>query len=156
MSIVVRCLHSKKGIGSMVVGFPPELFRFAVVGGFTSLLGLALYEWLYAWNGSDEFREAWAWAVSYGLTSVLAHYLHHRLTFDPNRTYWKSLWRTLLVYGCAECSPQEAIMFMVQHMHHRVAWVLNMGSFGLLNFFLLRHYAYRDRGLQGRRGDFRA
>jgi hypothetical protein len=29
-------------------------------------------------------------------------------------------------------------------MHHRVAWVLNMGGFGVLNFFLLRWYAYED------------
>ena len=156
MSMVVRCLHAQRGIGSVAIRLHPELFRFVMVGGFTSLLGLALYEWLYAWNGSEEFREAWAWAVSYGLTSILAHFLHYRLTFDPKRTYWMSLWRTLLVYGCALVLSTGSDHLMVQHMHHRVAWALNMGSFGLLNFFVLRHYAYRDRGLQGKHGDFRA
>ena len=131
----------------MALRLPPQFFRFASVGGLTSVLALILYEFLYSWGWSEEFREAWAWALSYGLTSVLAHFLHHRFTFDPKRTYWKSLWRTLLVYGCALTLSTVSDHFLAQHMHHRLAWALTMGSFGLLNFFVLRRYAYRDRGV---------
>ena len=116
--------------------------RFFAVGMFTTAVCWILYEALYALDLSDSFRESTSWAISYALTSVLAHYLHFRLTFEPRRTYWPSLWRTLLVYGCSLVLSTVADHFLAQQMHHRIAWILNMGFFGLLNFFLLRYYAY--------------
>ena len=65
-------------------------------------------------------------------------------TFDPNRSYWPSLWRTLLIYGGSMVLSTITDHFLAQQMHHRVAWILTMGSFGLLNFFLLRYYAYLE------------
>ena len=121
-----------------------KFFRFASVGFLTSAICWLLYEALFAWNPLPEFREAAAWAISYGLTSVLAHYLHYRLTFDPNRSYWPSLWRTMIIYGSSLIASTFTDHWLAQQMPHRVAWIINMGSFGLINFFLLRYYAYLE------------
>lgn len=121
-----------------------KFFRFASVGLVTTSICWVLYELLFAWNLSPEFREASSWAISYALTSVLAHALHYRLTFDPERSYWPSLWRTMLIYGTSLVLSTITDHWLAQQMPHRLAWVLNMGAFGLINFFLLRYYAYQE------------
>jgi putative flippase GtrA len=133
-----------------------KFVRFASVGLVTTTICWVLYEILFAWNLVPNFREAFAWAVSYALTSILAHYLHYRVTFDPERSYWPSLWRTLIIYGTSLVVSTFTDHWLAQQMPHRLAWLLNMAAFGLINFFLLRYYAYREplpkgsRGTQGR------
>ena len=123
---------------------PKKFWRFYAVGFFTSAICWLLYEGLYRLHISESFREAAAWAVSYSLTSVLAHYLHFRLTFDSRRPYWPSMWRTLLVYGTSMVCSSITDHLLVEHMHHRLAWAVNMSGFGLINFFVLRYYAYHE------------
>ena len=123
---------------------PKKFWRFYAVGFFTSAICWVLYEGLYLLHISESFREATAWAVSYSLTSVLAHYLHFRLTFESRRAYWPSMWRTLLVYGTSMVCSSITDHLLVEHMHHRLAWAVNMSAFGLINFFVLRYYAYHE------------
>ena len=119
--------------------------RFYFIGFITSGTCYVLYEILYYIKLSSDFHEASSWAVSYTITSFFAHYLHYRITFDPNRRYLSSLWRTLLVYmGSMVLSTITDHLLTDYGIHHRVAWVINMGGFGFLNFFLLRWYAYED------------
>jgi len=130
---------------SVVFNFIPiKFWRFYAVGFFTSAICWLLYEGLYMMHISQSFREAASWAVSYSLTSVLAHYLHYRITFDSRRNYWPSLWRTLLVYGTSMVCSSITDHLLVAYMHHRLAWAVNMSGFGLLNFFLLRYYSYGE------------
>ena len=122
-----------------------QFLRFYFIGFITSTTCWFLYEILYYIKLSDDFHEASSWAISYTITSFLAHYLHYRITFDPNRNYWPSLWRTLLIYMTAMVfSTITDHLLIASGMHHRIAWILNMGGFGVLNFFLLRWYAYED------------
>jgi len=123
---------------------PPKFLRFFAVGGFTTLVCWGLYEVLYAVNLHPNYRASAAWCVSYSLTSLLAHYMHFRITFDARRTYWDSLWRTLVIYGISMALSTMTDHWLAQQMHHRLAWFLNMGLFGLVNFFLLRYYAYYE------------
>ena len=140
----------------MLHRIPAKFWRFYGVGTFTSGLCWLIYEGLYTIELHPDFREASAWALSYSLTSVLAHYLHFRITFEPRRNYRSSLWRTLLVYGSSMVLSTLTDHMLAEQMHHRVAWFVNMGAFGLLNFFVLRYYAYREflpAGLGGMRGE---
>jgi putative flippase GtrA len=133
-----------QGLPSLLKRIPNKFWRFYGVGLFTTVVCWLLYEALYALNISQNFRESASWAISYSLTSVLAHWLHYCFTFDPKRSYWPSLWRALLIYGSSMVLSTVSDHVLAGQMHHRLAWVITMGCFGLLNFFLLRYYAYYE------------
>ena len=123
---------------------PKKFWRFYAVGFITSGVCWVLFECFYAINMSQDFREASSWALSYSMTSFLAHYLHFQITFESKRNYWPSLWRALFIYGSSMVLSTVTDHFLAEQMHHRIAWFVNMGSFGVLNFFLLRYYAYYE------------
>ena len=137
---------SQPMINSFFKQINTQILRFYVVGFATSGCCWVLYEMLYLLNSHAEYREAMSWAISYGVTSVLAHYLHYRITFEPNRSYLTSLWRTMFVYLTSMVlSTITDHMLIEWGLHHRMAWILNMGGFGIINFFFLKWYAYKSK-----------
>ena len=121
-----------------------KLLRFYVVGCGTSIVCWLLYELFYALSLHGDYRVLIAWALSYGITSVLCHALHQWFTFHSQRRYWSSLWRTVFVYGCALVLSSIVDFWLAEQMHHRLAWCITMLTFGIVNFFALRYYAYRE------------
>lgn len=132
-----------------------KLVKFNLVGFINSLSFWCLYELLFYLHLSLEYRVESAWAIAYATTSILAHFLHFKITFEPDRNYLASMWRTLMVYGSTLVLSTvcEHILVSDYNIHHRLAWIMNTVVFGLLNFMALRYFTFKDHKLSSARSE---
>lgn len=114
------------------------------IGGFNSLVFWLLYEIFYWLDPLQLYPAVVAWAISFSLSSVQAHYLHRRITFRSEADYKESLFWALCVYGTflVVSTIAEFLLVYVADVNHRIAWVMNMAAFGFANFVGLRLLAF--------------
>lgn len=122
-----------------------ELVRFGVSGGIGTGVFTALVAGFY-WAGFDETRadDAVRWAVPYLVTSFLTHALHRRITFRWPSPYWRSLRRTLVIYGTS--------LVLTTLLHDQLIWWLELPRWaafavsialsGAWNYLLFRHWGF--------------
>ena len=129
-----------------------QFVRFNVVGIATGVTFWATYELFYWVVLSQAYRVESAWVVAYAINSVMAHFLHFRITFQPGRTYLPSFWRCMLIYvsSLIGSTISEYVLVREFALHHRWAWFINASVFGFINFFLLRAFAFDDLTRRGK------
>ena len=74
-----------------------EYAMYCSVGCLNVAVFFSMYYILYEFRISESYPAASAWAISYFLSSILAHYLHRWLTFESMTGYGKSLFVMLFL-----------------------------------------------------------
>jgi putative flippase GtrA len=117
---------------------------YLLVGTFNAIVFWGLYELLYWLDPLQFYPAVVAWAISFALSSVQAHYLHRRITFRSDADYVESLRWALAVYGIflVLSTISEFFLVYIADVNHRVAWAVNMCAFGFANFLGLRLLAF--------------
>ena len=128
-----------------------EMIRFAVVGAFNVLVCLILYEIFVYLDPWPAYTLGFAFWLSEGLSCIVAHYLHRRITFRSSSPYGRSLTLTLIIYG--------ASITIASYFHHFIAevwdsgdlnpvlveygsWYINTALVGVIAFPALRFIAF--------------
>ena len=128
-----------------------EMIRFAVVGAFNVLVCLILYEIFVDLDPWPAYTLGFAFWLSEGLSCIVAHYLHRRITFRSSSPYGRSLTLTLIIYG--------ASITIASYFHHFIAevwdsgdlnpalveygsWYINTALVGVIAFLALRFIAF--------------
>ncbi|MFL2978947.1 MAG: hypothetical protein DBX05_06350 [Candidatus Poseidoniales archaeon] len=128
-----------------------EMGRFAVVGAFNVLVCLILYEIFVFLDPWPAYTLGFAFWLSEGLSCIVAHYLHRRVTFQSSSPYARSLTLTLIIYG--------ASITIASYFHHFIAevwdsgdlnpvlveygsWYINTALVGVIAFLALRFIAF--------------
>ena len=127
------------------------MIRFAVVGAFNVLVCLILYEIFVFLDPWPAYTLGFAFWLSEGLSCIVAHYLHRRITFRSSSPYGRSLTLTLIIYG--------ASITIARYIHHFIAevwdsgdlnpllveygsWYINTAFVGVIAFLALRFIAF--------------
>ena len=128
-----------------------EMVRFGVVGAFNVIVCLILYEIFVYLDPWPDYTLGFAFWLSEGLSCIVAHYLHRRVTFRSVSPYARSLTLTLIIYATS--------ISIASYFHHLIAevwdgggynpllveygsWYLNTALVGVIAFLALRFIAF--------------
>ena len=136
--------------------YTPELFfresiRFTIVGAFNTSICFILYKIFVYLDPWPAYTLGFAFFLSEGLSCIVAHYLHRRVTFRSSSPYGRSLTLTLIIYATS-----IAIASFIHHMVadvwdggdfdpvivEHVSWFLNTALVGVIAFLALRFIAF--------------
>ncbi|MBT6972399.1 MAG: hypothetical protein HOA04_04775 [Euryarchaeota archaeon] len=124
-----------------------EFKRFVMIGALNTLIFYGLYEGLYFLSSGLEHRAAMSWVLAYSLGSIIAHTTHRLVTFNSSVPIEHSLPMAVGVYGCTLIlsTISEVVLIEIFDWHHRLAWITNAASFGIIIYIALRHLAFPTR-----------
>ncbi len=131
-----------------------DFVRYVVVGGSGLLLGWFVYNMIYVLIPFDTYRATFAWVIGYLIGVWQQHGMHWLFTFERGvHSYPQSLGRAYLAYssGLIITPPANFIMVEILHLHHQLVWFILVGSMTLINFVLLRRYAFTQPAERERR-----
>ncbi len=128
-----------------------EAIRFTVVGAFNTSICFILYKLFVYLDPWPAYTLGLAFFLSEGLSCVVAHYLHRRVTFQSSSPYARSLYLTLIIYATS-----IAIASFIHHMVadvwdggdfdpfivEHVSWFFNTALVGVIAFLALRFIAF--------------
>ena len=131
--------------------FLRESLRFTVVGAFNTSICFILYKLFVFLDPWPAYTLGFAFFLSEGLSCIVAHYLHRRITFRSSSPYGRSLTLTLIIYAAS-----IAIASFIHHMVadvwdggnfdpfivEHVSWFLNTALVGVIAFLALRFIAF--------------
>ena len=128
-----------------------ESIRFTVVGAFNTSICFILYKIFVFLDPWPAYTLGFAFFLSEGLSCIVAHYLHRRITFRSSSPYGRSLTLTLIIYATSiaiASSFHHMIAevwdggnfdpFIVEH----VSWFFNTALVGVIAFLALRFVAF--------------
>ena len=121
-----------------------EYAMYCAVGCFNVAVFFAMYYFLYKAQISVQYPAASAWAISYFLSSILAHYLHRWLTFESLADYKKSLVVMMTIYVALLIISTISTAYFADTLgfNHYYSWAANTATFGFISFVLLRMFAF--------------
>jgi putative flippase GtrA len=124
-----------------------EFRRFVMIGALNTAIFYGFYEGLYFLSSGLEHRAAMSWVLAYSMGSIIAHTTHRLITFKSNVPIEHSLPMAVGVYGVTLIlsTISEVILIEILDWPHRLAWVTNTVSFGLIIYIALRHLAFPTR-----------
>jgi len=133
----------------------PEQARYIIVGGSGVAIGWLMYNIIYILNPAESYRATSSWLTSYLFAVVLQHSLHYRLTFKNSTTpYLRSLTGAFTAYsgGLVVTTILNAGLTEGLQFHHQFAWLISVGSSVVLNYILLKRFAFIDSEVDGIEG----
>lgn len=124
-----------------------EFKRFVMIGMLNTAIFYGFYEGLYFLSSGLEHRAALSWVLAYSMSSIIAHTTHRLITFHSSVPIEHSLPMAVGVYGSTLIMStfSEVILIEVFAWHHRLAWIVNAVSFGVIIYIALRHLAFPTR-----------
>ena len=132
---------------SQIIMEKEEFKRFIMIGALNTAIFYGLYEGLYFLSSGLEHRAALSWVLAYSLGSIIAHTTHRLITFHSTVPIEHSLPMAVGVYGCTLVlsTISEVVLIEIFEWHHRLAWITNTVSFGIIIYIALRHLAFPAR-----------
>lgn len=133
--------------GSQLLMEKSEFKRFVLIGTLNTAIFYGFYEGLFFLSNGLEHRAAMSWVLAYSMSSIIAHTTHRLVTFNSSVPIEHSLPVAVGVYGCTLIMStfSEVILIEILGWHHRLAWVTNAASFGIIIYIALRHLAFPTR-----------
>lgn len=116
---------------------------FLLSGCIGTLVFYGMYELLQGAFKELSLKTTLSWTTSYTLSIVLQHYLHANLVYKNwnqlrpffSERYNKSLLLTYAAYLISMgVSSALSLVFDLVHLDHRLAFLLNLGLTGVLNY----------------------
>jgi hypothetical protein len=115
-----------------------SLQRFGLAGGFNTLLFLILIEIFY--TIFDESSAPFVWAVSWILTSYMAHFIHRWFTFDTTEPIRKTipLVAILYIFGMLGSTWTYVEFLQILSIDIRLIALLNVLLWGAITWLSMR------------------
>lgn len=119
-----------------------QVFLFNLSGAIGTVLFYFLYEFiLHALvpNFFGSMKASFAWTISYIVSIIWQHALHRYIVFGTKTSYLKSLIGTYASYFVSIIFSHFFMMFLEWcSVGSRMAWMINIGLTGILNYFLVK------------------
>ena len=117
--------------------------RFALAGGFNSGLFWVMWELFIVLFADVDLRMLWG--VAWGLTGVMAHFVHRMFTFDGHRAVKLTLSASIPVYVGSLIGSSYTIGILADLAPDwlRVLGLLNMAVWGVLIWATMRVFVFR-------------
>ena len=120
-----------------------SLIRFAVAGGFNSLVFFVAWHGLLVIFSDGDVR--FLWAVCWGATGVLAHFVHRWFTFDKRKSVRWTLPTSVPVYGTSLVGSSITIGWLssVAPGQLRLMGIVNLLAWGVVIWLLMRLFVFQ-------------
>jgi len=117
--------------------------RFAVAGGFNSALFWVMWEVSLVLLVSIDLRILWG--TAWGITGVLAHFVHRAFTFDNHRSVKLTLPASIPVYAGSLVGSSYTIGVLSELAPQwlRLLGLVNMLAWGLAIWLTMRVFVFR-------------
>jgi len=120
-----------------------SLVRFGLAGGFNSslfFLGWTASMWAFV-----EVDVRFLWGVAWGITGILAHFVHRWFTFDNHKSLAWTLPTAVPVYVGSLLGSSFTIGWLAEWFPDAVLWMglVNMLAWGVLIWFTMRTIVFQ-------------
>lgn len=127
-----------------------SLIRFGMAGAFNS--SLFFLGWSVSMWALPQVDVRILWGASWGLTGVLAHFVHRRFTFDNHKSVAWTLPTAVPVYAGSLLGSSFTIGWLAATFPEAVYWmgVANMLAWGVLIWLAMRTFVFQFTPIKAR------
>ena len=121
------------------------LQRFGIAGGFNTFIFWIIWECLRLSPLYDAAGETVLWSLSWLTSSVLAHFVHRRFTFDGRRNVRTTVLGATSVYAVGMMGSTlsfDAMLDLLSAFPIRLLFLLNIGIWGLFTWASMRWFVF--------------
>jgi len=120
------------------------LQRFGIAGGFNTFLFWIVWEFLRSTFLLDTLNETAMWSISWGISCIVAHFVHRQFTFDKRRNVKTTMLGALSVYafGMAGSTLTYDVLFQTLEVPIRLIFLMNMLGWGLFTWAAMRWFVF--------------
>ena len=114
--------------------------RFGLIGSFNSLIFFILWEIFRFVMDDTKLNLQIGWGVAWGMTGLMAHFIHRHFTFDPRKGLRWTVGSSTLVYIISLVGSTVTIGWFASQPQSILRWIglLNIGVWGIIVWALLR------------------
>lgn len=120
-----------------------SLIRYGLAGGFNS--SIFFISWSISMLLLPDVNIGILWGVFWGLTGVLAHFVHRWFTFDNHKSVSWTLPTAIPVYVISLLGSSFTIDFLSASFPQQVYWlgIVNLLGWGVLIWFTMRTLVFQ-------------
>ena len=128
-----------------------SLQRFTLAGGFNSVVFFALWECIRFFLDDDKTSIRLAWAVAWGATAFMAHFIHRWFTFDARKSMQWTIGSSFGAYAFSLTGSTYTIGLFAGEPGDtlRLLGILNMLVWGLIIWAIMRLFVFQYKVEQG-------
>ena len=121
------------------------LRRFGIAGGFNTFIFWIIWETLRLSPLYDAAGETVLWSLSWLASSVVAHFVHRKFTFDGRRNVRTTVLGAISVYAVGMMGSTlsfDAMLDLLSAFPIRLLFLLNIGIWGLFTWASMRWFVF--------------
>ncbi|MDA8615620.1 GtrA family protein [Candidatus Poseidoniales archaeon] len=121
------------------------LQRFGIAGGFNTFIFWIIWETLRLSPLYDAAGETELWSLSWLASSVVAHFVHRRFTFDGRRNVRTTVLGAISVYAVGMMGSTlsfDVMLDLLTTFPIRLLFLLNIGIWGLFTWASMRWFVF--------------
>jgi putative flippase GtrA len=121
------------------------LQRFGIAGGFNTFIFWIIWETLRLSPLYDVAGETVLWSLSWLASSVVAHFVHRRFTFDGRRNVRTTVLGAISVYAVGMMGSTlsfDVMLDLLTTFPIRLLFLLNIGIWGLFTWASMRWFVF--------------
>ena len=121
------------------------LQRFGIAGGFNTFIFWIIWETLRLSPLYDAAGETVLWSLSWLASSVVAHFVHRRFTFDGRRNVRTTVLGAISVYAVGMMGSTlsfDVMLDLLTTFSIRLLFLLNIGIWGLFTWASMRWFVF--------------
>ena len=121
------------------------LQRFGIAGGFNTFIFWIIWETLRLSPLYDAAGETVMWSLSWLASSVVAHFVHRKFTFDGRRNVRTTVLGAISVYAVGMMGSTlsfDAMLDLLSAFPIRLLFLLNIGIWGLFTWASMRWFVF--------------
>ena len=121
------------------------LQRFGIAGGFNTFIFWIIWETLRLSPLYDAAGETVLWSLSWLASSVVAHFVHRRFTFDGRRNVRTTVLGAISVYAVGMMGSTlsfDVMLDLLTTFPIRLLCLLNIGIWGLFTWASMRWFVF--------------
>ena len=121
------------------------LQRFGIAGGFNTFIFWIIWEALRLSPLYDAAGETVLWSLSWLASSVVAHFVHRRFTFDGRRNVRTTVLGAISVYAVGMMGSTlsfDVMLDLLTTFPIRLLFLLNIGIWGLFTWASMRWFVF--------------
>lgn len=121
------------------------LQRFGIAGGFNTFIFWIIWETLRLSPLYDAAGETALWSLSWLASSVVAHFVHRRFTFDGRRNVRTTVLGAISVYAVGMMGSTlsfDAMLNLLTAFPIRLLFLFNIGIWGLFTWASMRWFVF--------------
>ena len=121
------------------------LQRFGIAGGFNTFIFWIIWETLRLSPLYDGAGETVLWSLSWLASSVVAHFVHRKFTFDGRRNVRTTVLGAISVYAVGMMGSTlsfDAMLDLLSAFPIRLLFLLNIGIWGLFTWASMRWFVF--------------